>query len=212
MPTGPAPRGNGTLADFLQRAIFPFSQGAPVLNAIAAKARALAQVQSAGFRAMAAQIVADAAELARQLADRGYDIVTGGTENHIVLLDLTDRGLSGLVAERALEECNITVNKNRVPHDPRQAMTTSGLRLGANGLARRGMEPSDMIACAELIDRVLTAVQPVDDRSYRLPAEVRDLARADVAMLCRAFPIPGYPAFSSAAGQPGEPVLSRPAG
>lgn len=201
----PAPRGNGTLADFLQRAIFPFSQGAPVLNAIAAKAHALARVQSPAFRATARLIAADAAELAGQLADRGYDIVTGGTDNHIVLLDLTERGLSGLVAERALEECHITVNKNRVPHDPRSAMVTSGLRLGTNGLARRGLEPSDMLACAELIDRVLAAVQPIDDRSYRLPAEVRDSVRADVAQLCRAFPIPGYPAASA------EPVLARQA-
>lgn len=205
--TGPAPRGNGTLADFLQRAIFPFSQGAPVLNAIAAKARALARVQSAEFRTTAGRIVADAAELAAQLADRGFDIVTGGTDNHIVLMDLTERGLSGLVAERALEECGITVNKNRVPHDTRPAVTTSGLRLGTNGLARRGLEPSDMVACAELIDRVLRAVEPVDDRNYRLPDGVRDTVRADVAQLCQAFPIPGYPLPRSS-----EPMLSRPAG
>jgi glycine hydroxymethyltransferase len=191
---GPAPRGRGTLADFLQRAIFPFSQGAPVLNAIAAKARALAMVTTPEFRALAGRIRDDAGELARQLDRRGHTIVSGGTDNHIVLVDLGADGMTGLVAERALEECRITVNKNRVPHDRRPALVTSGLRLGTNCLARRGLAPADMAVCADLVDRVLRAVHPTGDRTYELSTAVRDEVRFEVGRLCRAFPLPGYPA------------------
>lgn len=202
----PAPRGNGTLAEYLQRAVFPFSQGAPVLNAIAAKARTLARVRTADFRALAERIVADASALADLLADSGYRVVSGGTENHIVLLDLTATGFSGLVAERALDACNITVNKNRVPADRRSAFVTSGLRLGTNSLARRGMAARDMAVCAELLDEVLREVRPVDDRGFELAAGVRERVAGEVARVCERFPSPGYPAAAplsepSAAGR-----------
>ncbi len=190
----PAPRGKGTLAEFLQRALFPFSQGAPALNSIAAKARALDAARSEAMCRTAHRIVADAKALADELAARGYAVVSGGTDNHIVLIDVGARGLTGIVAERALERCWITVNKNAIPHDPRPATVTSGLRIGLNGLARRGFQPADMADCAALIDQVLSAVRTLGDREFELADAVVEQVRAGVEDLCRRFPIPNYPA------------------
>jgi glycine hydroxymethyltransferase len=189
----PAPHGSGTLADFLQRAIFPYSQGAPVMNAIAAKARTLMQITTPDFRALAGRIVEDAREIARELAARGYRIVSGGTDNHIVLVDLSPRGLTGLAAQDLLDECGITVNKNRVPHDPTSAFVTAGIRLGTNGIALRGMGRNEARACAELIDEVLSAAGPGAGNRLRLAEQVRARVRRRVVDICLAFPVPGYP-------------------
>ncbi|MCX5141806.1 serine hydroxymethyltransferase [Streptomyces sp. NBC_00338] len=189
----PAPRGRGTMAAFFQRAVFPFYQGAPALNAIAAKARALALAGGPEFRATAGRILEFAEAAAGELGRRGYHIVSGGTENHTVLVDLADRRMSGLVAELALEECGIVVNKNRVPGDTTPALIGGGMRLGSNGAARRGMGAAEAVLCAELVDRVLGAVEPLGLREYRLPPEVRARVRAEVTALCDRFPLPGYP-------------------
>lgn len=189
---GPGPNPQRTLAQELDRAVFPFSQGAPIVNAIAAKARALQLAMTPQFRQLAHRIAGNAEVLARQLAELGYSIVAGGTQNHIVLVDLTERGVSGLVAERALEECHIVVNKNAVPSDHRPTGITSGVRIGTNTLAYRGLGPAEMRTCALLIDDVLRHVVARDDRSYELAAEVRDRVRTRVGELCDHFPIPGY--------------------
>ncbi len=194
----PAPRTGGTLAEFLQRAVFPFSQGSPMLNVIAAKARALALTQTPGFRAVAQRIVETASAMASTLANLGYKLVTGGTDNHIALLDLSCRGLTGLVAERALEDTHVIVNKNRVPGDTKPAFVTSGIRIGTNSMAGRGMQGAEGVVCGELIDLVLASVEPLSDRDYRLAPAVRDAVRASVADLCATFPIPGYPALTPA--------------
>lgn len=196
--TAPAPRTGATLAEFLQRAVFPFSQGSPMLNVIAAKARALARTQTPGFRAVAQRIVETADAVANTLTNLGYQLVTGGTDNHIALLDLSRRGLTGLVAERALEDAHVIVNKNRVPSDGKPAFVTSGIRIGTNTMAGRGMRRAEGIRCGELIDFVLTSVEPLGDRDYRLAPSVRDAARARVADLCAAFPIPDYQASTPA--------------
>lgn len=193
----PAPAGKGTLATFLQRAVFPFYQGAPVLNAIAAKARALAIAMTPQFRRQAVRITANAAAIADRLALRGHEIVSGGTDNHIVLVDLARLGMTGLVAERALEECRIVVNKNRVPRDVTPALVTGGIRIGTNGIAARGLLPPAAAACADLMDEVLAAVTPRGDREYDLPASVRDAARRRVDELCRAYPLPEYPILAA---------------
>jgi glycine hydroxymethyltransferase len=190
---GPAPRGDGTLVAHLQQAVFPFSQGAPALGVIAAKARALALALSPEFRAVAERIVRSAGAIAASLAERNYDLVSGGTDNHIVLVDLSCSGVSGLVAERALEECHVIVNRNRVPGDTSSAFVTAGIRIGTNSVAQRGMGTAGAIACAELIDLVVSSVHPLGPRAYRLPGTVRDAARARVAELCKCYPIPGYP-------------------
>ncbi|WP_213454855.1 serine hydroxymethyltransferase [Rhizomonospora bruguierae] len=190
----PAPRGRGTLADFLQRAVFPFSQGAPALNTIAAKARALDMVTTAEFRAVAERIVEIGGVLAETLAGLGYRLVSGGTDNHIVLVDLSPKGMTGFVAEQALEECGIVVNKNRVPRDPTPAFVTGGIRIGTNSAARRGLGREDARYCAELIDQVLRSVEVHGERGYRVPPSVRMSVRARVADLCARRPVPGYPA------------------
>lgn len=188
----PAPDGRGTLADLVQRAAFPFFQGTPSLGAIAAKASALSRVASAEFGETARRIASAARALAAALLARGYTLVSGGTDNHIVLVDLTPRGVSGVVAERALEACGIVVNKNRVPGDRRPATVASGVRFGTNSLALRGMGAAEMPRCARLVDHVLSAVRPLGDRDFELDPCVAAAVRGEVAEICAAFPIPGY--------------------
>jgi glycine hydroxymethyltransferase len=187
------PDGRRTLRDAVARAVFPFFQGAPAVNAIAAKARALRWCASAEFTATARRIRDNASALADAFARRGYRLVSGGTDNHIVLLDLGDRPLTGLVAQRALESARIIVNKNHVPGDRRPATVTSGLRLGTNTLAARGAAATDMDTCAALVDRVLRATSPVGDGGFRLDPVVRDEVTAEVTRLCHGWPIPHYP-------------------
>jgi glycine hydroxymethyltransferase len=188
-----APDGKRTLPEMIQRAVFPFFQGTPNLSAIAAKARALDLIATPGFRSLARLIVADARALAEWFARQGYRVLTGGTDNHMVLLDvLTSRGVTGLVAERVLEECDVVINKNAIAGDGKGVLVTSGMRLGTNSLALRGMGPREMADCAELIDGVLRAVEPRGDRDYELAADRRHGFQSAVRELCRRFPIPRY--------------------
>lgn len=190
----PAPDGKRSLADSIQRAVFPFFQGTPSLGSIAAKARALAWVATPAFRTLAERIVDDAQALAAALLARDYQVLTGGTDNHMILIDVAARGLTGVIAEQALEECGIIVNKNRIPGDIRPALITSGLRLGTNTLARRGLSPAAMATCADLVDRVLRAVSPLDETTYLLDPLARDSVHAAVQQICARYPLPGYPA------------------
>jgi glycine hydroxymethyltransferase len=191
--TSLTPDGKQTLAEVIQRAVFPFFQGAPILNAIAAKARALAMVMTPEFMTLAGRIVADASALAQCLVDRDYRVISGGSDNHIVLLDVTTCGITGSIAERALEESNIIVNKNRIPGDKKNALVTSGIRLGTNSLAIRGMGTGEMHQCSELIHRVLTSVHPLGEQEYHLDTSVKEAVQAEVKQLCLRFPIPRYP-------------------
>lgn len=202
--SGPAPRGRGTLADFLQRAVFPFSQGAPGMNTIAAKAHAFARAGEPEFRVMMRAVVTLAGTLAQALAEFGYRIVTAGTDNHIVLVDFGPDGPTGIAAERALEQCGIIVNKNRVPGDTRPALVTSGMRLGTNTIAARGMGPAQARQCAELVDRALagTVGRPGSAATAELDPVACASVRADVAALCARYPMPGYPAPVGRSMQP----------
>ncbi|HVR96063.1 MAG TPA: serine hydroxymethyltransferase [Thermoanaerobaculia bacterium] len=183
-----------TLAEAMQKGVFPLFQGAPVLNVIAAKARALDRVMSAEFRSLARRIVEDAQALAAEFVAAGYRVVSGGTDNHLVILDaLTSAGVTGVVAEKALEACHIVVNKNRIPGDAKSAVVTSGVRIGTNSVALRGMGPEQMAECAALVRRVLAAVRPLTDRDFELDEAVRASVIARVKELCRAFPVPRYP-------------------
>jgi len=188
-----APNGKETLSEMIQRAIFPLSQGTPNLSAIAAKARALAMVVTPEFRALAQRIVTDAIVLAQCLAEKGYRILTGGTDNHIVLIDVLASGVTGAIAERALEECHIIVNRNRIPADKKSVWVTSGMRLGTNSVALRGMGPSEMPKCAGLIHWVLSCVKVLGDREYELGRGLKEFIQAEVRELCSLFPIPCYP-------------------
>lgn len=196
----PAPTGNRTLAELVQKAVFPFFQGAPNLNSIAAKASALARVLRPEFKTLAQRIVDEAKALARSFCERGYNVVTGGTDNHLVVIDVLSNGITGIIAERSLEDCNIIVNKNRVPGDTKPATVTSGIRIGTNSMALRCMGPDEMPRCAELVHRVLDGVEPRGDQEYVLAASVRDAVRRDVQEICARYPIPCYPRRASGGG------------
>ncbi|MEU7104422.1 serine hydroxymethyltransferase [Streptomyces sp. NPDC046215] len=183
------PGSRRTFAETLQSAVFPFVQGTPQLQAIAAKGRALALAAEPAFKELAGRVLDGAATLAAALAAAGYHVLTGGTDNHMVLVDVSRRGLTGIIAEQALESCGIIVNKNKIPGDPHGPGVTSGLRLGTNLLAARGMEEDAVRRCAALVDRVLSAVRATGTREWHLDAAVRAAVRAEVAELCALHPL-----------------------
>ena len=192
----PAPDGKRTLSELVQFGVFPLFQGAPVQNVIAAKARAFARLMTPEFQQLAHKIVANARAIAQSFMSKDYKVISNGSDNHIVLVDLTGNGLSGIIAEKALEESNIIVNKNKIPGDRRSATITSGIRPGTNSISLREMGPAEMAHCVGLIDRVLKSVTVLGDREYILDPAVKKSVQSDTRELCEAFPIPRYPAES----------------
>ncbi|GAA2613582.1 serine hydroxymethyltransferase [Dactylosporangium fulvum] len=188
----PSPDGRGTLADLMQRGVFPRLQGTPNPAGIAAKARAFDLLARPEFTETARAIVAGARRLAAGLAVRGHRILTGGTDNHIVLVDVLAAGMTGAVAEAALQECGVLANKNQLPGDRKPATVTSGLRLGTNMLAQRRFTGADVDECAALVADVLAAVRPVDDLRYELAPQVVERTRRRVAELVRRRPVAAY--------------------
>jgi glycine hydroxymethyltransferase len=184
------PDGQSTLARLLQRAVFPRTQGTPSPAAIAAKARALALASEPEFKRTMRLVVADAAALAAGLAELGYRILTGGTDNHMVVADLRERGLTGVIAERALEECGILANRNRIPCDVKPPLVASGLRMGTNILAQRGIGPGETLECARLVHAVLAATTALGDTGYRIDPVTAAEVRAAVSALCERYPVP----------------------
>ncbi|MEV7199208.1 serine hydroxymethyltransferase [Streptomyces griseoluteus] len=184
------PDGRTPLDRLMQRAVFPQSQGTPAPAAIAAKARAFALAAEPRFARTARLTVSGARALAAELGRLGHRVLTGGTDNHMVLIDLRDSRLTGVVAERALEECGILVNRNRIPGDTRSPLVTSGVRLGCNILAQRGMGPEHMRECAELMHAVLAATTPLSDTEYRVDPHERVQLREHVRALCARHPLP----------------------
>ncbi|MFF6983667.1 serine hydroxymethyltransferase [Streptomyces sp. NPDC008343] len=179
----------GTLAATMRRAVFPFTQGTPDLASVAAKARALHYVAGPEFAELARRLADGAQAIAGRLVQRGMRLVTGGTDTHMVLIDLRGTGLTGDIAEEALESCGIIVNRNRVPGDMTPVRTTSGLRLGSNTLAARGMDRTAAAVCADLVADVLDALRA---GAGVLPEAARVAARARVVELCARHPLPGY--------------------
>ncbi|MFF4604368.1 serine hydroxymethyltransferase [Streptomyces sp. NPDC001339] len=182
----------GTLAATLRRSVFPATQGTPDLTSVAAKARALGFVAGPSFAALAQRLADDARAIAERLQQHGMRLVTGGTDTHMVLVDLRGTHLTGDVAEAALESCGIVVNRNRVPGDTTPVRVTSGLRIGTNSLAARGMGPDQAAACADLLARVMAATSVAPDGAAVLDPTVRTAVRAEVAELCARYPLPGY--------------------
>ncbi len=180
---------NDAMARPIDRAVFPGTSGGPHMHTIAAKAIALKEAATPEFAAYAAQIVANTKALAQGLQSEGLRLVSGGTDNHLVLVDVGVKGLTGKVAETALDAAGITANKNTIPYDEQRPTVTSGVRIGTPALTTRGMREAEMAAVARLIGRVLDAV---DDES------VRAAVRSDVHDLASAFPIPG---IAAAAGR-----------
>ncbi|GIW18812.1 MAG: serine hydroxymethyltransferase [Tepidiforma sp.] len=169
-------------ADALDRGVFPGTQGGPHLHSIAAKAVAFAEALRPEFRDYAAQVVRNAAVLAEELQRAGLRLVSGGTDNHLILVDCGSVGISGLKAQNALQGAGIVTNRNTIPYDQRSAYVTSGLRLGTPALTSRGMKEDEMRRVAGWIVRVL---KDPDGEG------VRDAVRAEVAEFARAYPVPG---------------------
>ena len=176
---------NEELAREIDRAVFPGTSGGPHMHTIAAKAVALREAAAPEFQAYSAQIVANAKALAEGLQQEGLRLVSGGTDNHLVLVDVGVKGLTGKAAEAALDAAGITANKNTIPYDEQRPTVTSGVRIGTPALTTRGMREGEMAAVARLIGRVLDAI---DDES------VRSAVRNDARELAAAFPIPGIAA------------------
>jgi glycine hydroxymethyltransferase len=165
----------------LDRNVFPGVQGGPLEHVIAAKAVALAEAATPDFADYQRRIVANAKALAEGIARRGHRLVSGGTDNHLVLVDVGAGGLSVKDAEKALEAAGLTANKNTIPFDTRPPMVASGIRLGTPAMTTRGLGIAEMDVVADAIARVLAA--PAD------PA-VRDAVRRSVSELCAAYPLP----------------------
>lgn len=169
-------------ADALDRGVFPGTQGGPHLHSIAAKAVAFAEALKPEFKAYAKQIVANASALAAELQSGGVRLVSGGTDNHLLLIDCNSVDISGLKAQNALQGAGIITNRNTIPYDQRSAYVTSGLRMGTPALTSRGMKEDEMRRVGRWIVRVLK--DPDGDG-------VREAVRNEVAEFARAYPVPG---------------------
>lgn len=161
-------------AKAVNRNVFPGTQGGPLVHVIAAKAVCFHQAATPEFRQYQEQIVRNAKVLAETLAERGFRIVSGGTDNHLFLVDVFSRGITGKQAEAALEEAGITVNKNTIPFDPHPPLVTSGIRIGTPAATTRGMKEPEMRLIGEWIARVLSDIDNEDVRR-RVREEVREL-------------------------------------
>jgi glycine hydroxymethyltransferase len=164
----------------LDRLVFPGIQGGPLVHVIAAKAVSFKEALAPQFKAYQRQIVANAAALAATLKAEGWRLVSGGTDNHLMLIDVFARGITGKVAEKALERAGITVNKNTIPYDTNSPMVASGIRVGTPALTTRGMKEKDMEDVGRLIARALAAVEK--------ESALADVKR-DVGKLCDRFPL-----------------------
>ncbi len=175
-------RENPDLAKKFNSLVFPGTQGGPLMHVIAAKAVALLEALQPDFTAYQKQVVANARAMCARLAQRGYRIVSGGTDNHLFLMDLSDKAITGKEADAALGRANITVNKNAVPNDPRPPMITSGLRIGTPASTTRGFKEAEVETVAGWIADVLDA---------NGGNEAVERVRGEVLALCRRFPVYG---------------------
>jgi glycine hydroxymethyltransferase len=179
------PRGGVTMckaehAKAVDKFVFPGMQGGPLMHVIAAKAVAFKEALSPSFKRYQQQVVANAKALAQGLLERGYKIVSGGTDTHLMLVNLTAKGITGKEADAALDEAGIIVNKNAVPYDEKPPAVASGIRLGTPIVSTRGMREPEMKQIVELIDRVL---------QHRQEPAVLEEVRAQAKALCGRFPI-----------------------
>ncbi len=165
----------------VNQAVFPGMQGGPLMHVVAAKAIGFGEALQPAFRAYAAQIVANARTLAHELTERQFRLVSGGSDNHLLLVDVTSRGLTGKVAEKALDAAGITINRNGIPFDTRPPLDPSGIRIGTPALTTRGMREPEMRQIGAWIGEVLS--HPED-------SSVQTRVRGEVQELCQQFPAP----------------------
>ena len=177
---------SGDIAKRVNSAIFPGIQGGPLMHVIAAKAVAFGEALRPGFRTYQKQVVANARALSDRLLEGGLDIVTGGTDTHVLLVDLRPKGVTGDRAERALGRANITCNKNAVPFDPEKPTVTSGIRLGTPACTTRGFGVSEFREVAGLIVEV---VEGLAENGEDGNAGTESSVRTRVADLCARFPV-----------------------
>ncbi|MEX0647754.1 MAG: serine hydroxymethyltransferase [Balneolaceae bacterium] len=167
-------------SEVLDSAVFPGTQGGPLMHVIAAKAVSLGEALTPEFNTYQKQVQANASAMAKEFINRGYNLVSNGTDNHLVLVDLRNKGLTGKIAEEALDKAGITVNKNMVPFDTESPFVTSGIRIGTPALTTRGFEEGEFKTVVELIDKVL---QKPDDASNT------EAVKNDVRAMCAKFPL-----------------------
>lgn len=164
----------------IDKAIFPGIQGGPLMHVIAAKAVCLKEASTEEFVEYQNQVVKNAKALAKALLDKGYNLVSGGTDNHLILVDVRNKKLTGKEADHLLDEVGITVNKNAIPYDPESPNVTSGIRIGTPALTSRGMKEEEMERIAELMDLAL---------SHREDERVKAKVSKEVKALCEEFPL-----------------------
>ncbi|WP_328604944.1 serine hydroxymethyltransferase [Amycolatopsis sp. NBC_00345] len=186
------PRGAMILSDAdhakaVDKAVFPGLQGGPHNHTTAAIAVALGEAQQPSFAEYAHAIVANAKALGDALIERGYDLVSGGTDNHLLLIDLTNKAVPGKPAAQALDRAGIELNYNTVPFDPRKPFDPSGIRLGTSAITTRGLRPEHQVQVAEWIDRTVTAAAAQEEAAL-------DTIAAEIREFLAPFPIPGYSA------------------
>ena len=175
-------RANDAITKKLNSLVFPGTQGGPLMHVIAAKAVALLEALQPEFKDYQKQVVVNARAMCARLQKRGYKIVCGGTDNHLFLLDLSDKAITGKEADAALGKAHITVNKNAVPNDPRPPMVTSGIRIGTPAGTTRGFKQAEFEQVADWVADVLDA--------NGAEAAI-DKTRAAVSELCRRYPVYG---------------------
>lgn len=170
----------------INKMVFPGTQGGPLMHIIAAKAVCFKEAMTSAFVEYQKQVVANAKTMAAQLSQLGLRIVSGGTDTHLMLVDLTPLNVTGKAAERALELCGITVNKNTIPNETRSPFVASGIRIGTPAVTTRGMKEQEMEQIAKLILKVL---KNITDEEGKLPDSVQREVYSDVRALCERFPL-----------------------
>ncbi|RYF96086.1 MAG: serine hydroxymethyltransferase, partial [Caulobacteraceae bacterium] len=168
------------ISELLDKNVIPGAQGGALMHVVAAKAVGFGLNNTEEFTEYTAQIIRNARAMAAALVAKGYKVISGGTDNHLMLIDLRNKDVNGKVAQNALDKANITCNKNSVPFDDKSPLITSGIRLGTPAVTTRGMGETEMVEIVDLIDRVIAS--PGDE-------ETLTLVREDVKELCSRFPI-----------------------
>ena len=177
-----APKSGRTkmMSELLDSAVMPGIQGGPLMHIIAGKAVAFKEALSPDFKGYIQQVLSNAQCFSEEFLKRGYNLISGGTDTHLVLLDLQNKSVSGKQAEHALDEAGITVNKNMIPFDPKSPFVTSGIRVGSPALTTRGMGKDEVRVVVDLMDRVITNSEDKD---------IISSVKSEVKKLCKSFPI-----------------------
>ncbi len=174
------------MSEVLDKMVIPGAQGGALMHVVAAKAVGFAENLRPDFKDYAATVITNAQALAAALMQRGFRVLSNGTDNHLMMIDLTNKNVTGKQAEEVLDRAHITANKNVIPNDPRSPMITSGIRFGTAAMTTRGMQAADMDVVASLIDRVISHIN-----DEQVVAQVR----AEVVALCQGFPVPAVGDF-----------------